>query len=115
MRKIISNKKKKSKSRFSPKKRKRIYMYLALMIFCSFLLACLIISHFYFKKNDIRQILNKNKKISLFLFFIFLIGSLVLSVFACFCECFIKTHLFGILFLIILNLLIIIVLSFLLF
>ena len=95
--------KKKLKSRFSPNKRKRINMYLVLTIFCSLLLACLVISHFYFE-NDIKQILDKNKKLSLFLFIFLIIGSLVLSAFACLCECFIKTHLFGILFFIILNL-----------
>ena len=95
--------KKKLKHRFSTNKRKKINMYLVLTIFCFLLLACLIISHFYFKSN-IEQILNKHKNFSLFLFFILLIGSFVLSAFACFCECFIKTHLFGILFFIILYL-----------
>ena len=43
--------KKKLKSRFSPNKRKRINMYLVLTIFCSLLLACLVISHFYFENG----------------------------------------------------------------
>ena len=92
-----------SKMRFSPKKKKRISMYLVFTIFCSLLLACLIITHYYFN-NVIKIHLYKNKNFSLLLFICLLIGSLILSAFASFCECFLRTHLFGILFFIILNL-----------
>lgn len=98
-----NSKQKKSKKRFSQEKRKRIGMYSVLTIFCLLLLAGLLISHYYFEE-DIKNILSNNKIFYLLLFICLIFGSLILSAFVCCCECFLKTHLFGILFFTILTL-----------
>lgn len=94
---------KKSRCRFSPTKQKRINMYLVLTIYCLLLLAALLLSHHVFN-DDIHSFLTKDTTFTFLLFIILLVGSLIFSLFASYCECLIKTHLFGILFFIVLNL-----------
>lgn len=93
----------KRKSRFSPIKTKRINMYIVLNIYCLLLLASLLLSHYVFDE-DIQNLFNKEKNYAFLLFIILLVASLIFSGFASFCECLINTHLFGILFFVILNL-----------
>lgn len=101
VRKSKSNQKK-NKIRFPPRKSKRISMYLVLIIFLSFSLLSLLIDHYFFEEN-IKELFENNKIFSLIIFSIFIVGSLILSAFASYFECFLETHFFGIIFFIILN------------
>ena len=93
---------KKLKKKFSNKKRKSIEMYLVLFIFISLSTICLSISHFTLQSKT-EKLFDKNKKLSLAVFIIMLIGSFIFSIFVSCCECLIKTHFLGIIFFIILN------------
>ena len=95
---------KRKKCRFSPIKTKRINMYIVLNIYCLLLLASLLLSHHVFEEDVKNLLFNKEKNYAFLLFIILLVASLIFSGFASFCECLINTHLFGILFFVILNL-----------
>jgi len=92
------------KNRFTPNKRKRIVMYLILVFFLLLSLICLILTHFYLEEN-ITKILNKNRNFYILLFITSIVSSLIISSIASYCECLMKTHLFGILLFIILSIL----------
>ena len=64
---------------------------------------CLCISHFALD-SETKEILDKNKKISLAVFILMLIGSFVFSLIVSCCECLIKSHFLGVIFFICLNL-----------
>ena len=93
---------KKHKKKYTNKKRKSIEMFLVLFIFISLSIICLSISHFTLQSKT-EKLFNKNKKLSLAVFIIMLIGSFIFSIFVSCCECLIKTHFLGIIFFIILN------------
>ena len=78
-------------------------MYFVFIFFLSLSLTCLLVTNFYMKEC-IQKLLNENKNFDILLFIFSIISSLFISSFASFCECLIKTHLFGILFLILLSL-----------
>ena len=94
--------KKTKKNRFSPIKTKRINMYLVLNIYCILLLTSLLVCHYIFEEK-VQNLFNSEQGYAFLLFIIFLVVSLIFSAFASYCECLINTHLFGILFFIILN------------
>ena len=93
---------KKHKKKYTNKKRKSIEMFLVLFIFISLSIICLSISHFTLQSKT-EKLFDKNKKLSLAVFIIMLIGSFIFSIFVSCCECLIKTHFLGIIFFIILN------------
>ena len=78
-------------------------MYLVLFIFLVISTICLCISHFALD-SETKEILDKNKKISLAVFILMLIGSFVFSLIVSCCECLIKSHFLGVIFFICLNL-----------
>ena len=94
---------KKIKKKLQIKKRKSIEMYLVLFIFLVISTICLCISHFALE-SETKEILDKNKKISLAVFILMLIGSFVFSLIVSCCECLIKSHFLGVIFFICLNL-----------
>ena len=99
---ISKNNLKKLKKKFSSKKRKSIGMFLVLFIFMSLSTMCLSISNFFYKTQT-KELFDNNKKLSLAIFVLMLIGSFIFSIFVSYCECLIKTHFLGIIFCLSLN------------
>ena len=93
---------KKLKKKFSSKKRKSIGMFLVLFIFMSLSTICLSVSNFFYKTQT-KELFDNNKKLSLAIFVLMLIGSFIFSIFVSYCECLIKTHFLGIIFCLSLN------------
>ena len=99
---ISKNNLKKLKKKFSSKKRKSIGMFLVLFIFMSLSTICLSVSNFFYKTQT-KELFDNNKKLSLAIFVLMLIGSFIFSIFVSYCECLIKTHFLGIIFCLSLN------------
>ena len=99
---ISKNNLKKLKKKFSSKKRKSIGMFLVLFIFMSLSTICLSVSNFFYKTQT-KELFDNNKKLSLAIFVLMLIGSFIFSIFVSYCECLIKTHFLGIIFILALN------------
>ena len=100
--KITNNNLKKQKKKFPSKKRKSIGMFLVLFIFMSLSTICLSISNFFYRSQT-KDLFDNNKKLSLAIFTLMLIGSFIFSIFVSYCECLIKTHFLGIIFCLSLN------------
>ena len=100
--KITNKNLKKQKKKFPSKKRKSIGMFLVLFIFMSLSTICLSISNFFYRSQT-KDLFDNNKKLSVAIFTLMLIGSFIFSIFVSYCECLIKTHFLGIIFCLSLN------------
>lgn len=99
---ITINKTKPIKEDIRLKKVKMIRMYIVLSIFLSISLIFLIFEHDSFLSGKFEKIFKDHKTLCLFLFIISIIVAIGLSTLISNYECLIKTHIFGILFLLIL-------------
>ena len=99
---ITEKKTKPSKADIKAEKLKRLKMYIVLGIFVTVSLLVLIIEYKGFK-NKVEKTFKDHTTFCLFLFIIAIIAAISLSAFVSYCECIIKMHIFGVLFLIILN------------
>lgn len=99
---ITEKKTKPTKEDIKSEKFKRIRMYIVLSVFLSVSLLCLIIEDKGFKE-DAKKNFDNHKTFTVFLFIIAVIAALALSALVSYFEWMIKTHVFGILFLLILN------------
>ena len=100
--KISKNNLKKIKKKLLNKKKKSIGMFLVLFIFMSISTICLCISNFFYNSQT-KEVFDNNKNLSLVIFVLMLIGSFIFSIFVSYCECLIKTHFLGIIFILALN------------
>ena len=83
-------------------KRKKIYMYLVLCIYLLISIICIIIKDQFFE-TKINEIFDNNKTLTLLIFISSIAASFILSMIICHFDCLIKTHFFGIFFLLILS------------
>ena len=86
-------------------KRKRVIMYSVLVGYISVSVLIQVIDYNTLNTKTKEFFARKSELFYIFLLAAAIVGSLLLSVFVSFCECLIKTHFFGILLIIILNLL----------
>ena len=100
----ISEKKKKPfLSNIQIEKRKAIRMYIVLLIYIGISLLCLIIED-KAKDDDFDDTYDDHKAITILFFIASIIVSVLLSGIVCYYDCLIKTHLFGIILILMLNL-----------
>lgn len=83
-------------------KRKKIFMYLVLFVYLLISILVTIVENNFFAE-DLNKKFETNKTITIIIFISSIIGPLLISLFICYLDCLIKTHFFGILFLLILN------------
>lgn len=96
-------KKKPFLSHIQIEKRKAIKMYAVLLIYIGVSILCLIIED-KSKDDDVDDSFDDHKAITILLFVAALVVSVILSGIVCYYDCLIKTHLFGIILLIVLSL-----------
>lgn len=100
---ITVNKTKPSSLDSDIERKRRIKMYIVFSVFLLLCLLCLIVEDNFFLENFENLITtNNNKDITFILLFISIFGAIGLSIFISYCECLIKTHFLGVLFLIVL-------------
>lgn len=96
---ITENKTKPSKEDIDTIRLKRKIMYIIFFIFLLLSLLCIIIENKFFL-DKFEYTLNKNKAFTIVIFIFSIIGGLGISILVCYCECIVKNHFSGVLFLI---------------
>lgn len=83
-------------------KRKKIFMYIVLLVYLLISVLCVFVENNFFAE-DLNNKFDTNKTITAIIFISSIAGSFLISLLICYLDCLIKTHFFGILFLLILN------------